>query len=150
MRLKSLLAACSLCLAPMSALADGAVPDYVQIPLASHHFGSWSDDDFNEFNPGLLLTWAERAGGLNYTIGAYKDSKSDAALHVSAAKMWDFGPYTQGGLVLGYIHSFGDGYTGIAPSLQINHRFFFVNIATGYDDGTYGVVGTGLTIPLGK
>lgn len=153
MQLKTSLAALALILAPTLATADGSIaPDVLQIPLASTHFGSWSDSDFNEFNPGLIFTWVERAGDLNYSFGAYKDSKSAAALHVSVAKMWDIAEYTQAGIVGAYIHSTGDGFTGFAPSVQLNHKYLFMNVATGYDDGDgiYGVVGTGITIPLGK
>lgn len=132
--------------------ADGLAPDYAMIPLASHHYGDWGDktgDQFNEFNPGLLLGWEERAGGLNYTVGAYRDSASDTSLHISAAKMWDVAPDTEVGLVGAYVHSFGDGYTGLAPSLQLRYKALFLNAATGYDDGVYGVVSTGIVIPLG-
>ncbi|RPE71064.1 hypothetical protein EDD53_0177 [Pacificibacter maritimus] len=152
MQIKSFFTALSVALAPLAATADGSLaPDVLQIPLASHHFGDWGESsDFNEFNPGVILTWEDRLAGLNYSIGAYKDSKSATALHLSAAKMWDIGQYTQAGIVGAYIHSFGDGYTGIAPSIQLNHKYIFVNVATGYDDDFYGVVGTGITIPLGR
>jgi hypothetical protein len=152
MHLKPLIAALCIGFAPFGAAANGSLlPEVLQIPLASHHFGDWgSSSDFNEFNPGMILTWEERAAGLNYSFGAYKDSKSATALHISVAKMWDIAPYTQLGIVGAYIHSFGDGYTGIVPSIQLNHKYIFVNVATGYDDGAYGVIGTGITIPLGR
>lgn len=152
MQIKTSLKLLALCLVPTQATADSTIaPDVLQIPLASKHFGSWSDKDFNEINPGAIFTWVERAGDLNYSLGVYKDSKSAAALHVSVAKMWDIAEHTQAGIVGAYIHSSGDGFTGFAPSVQLNYKHLFVNVATGYDDdGIYGVVGTGLTIPLGK
>ncbi|SFI54919.1 hypothetical protein [Celeribacter neptunius] len=151
MQIRSLFTALALSLAP-PALADGRAPDYLSIPLASHHYGDWGDktgDRFNEFNPGLMLTWAERAGGLNYTVGAYRDSEADLSVHLSAARMWDIGDQAQAGIVGAYIHSFGDGYRGFAPSLQLNYKYLFVNLANGYDNGVYGVVSTGITLPLG-
>lgn len=151
MQIKPFLTA--LLFAATPAFAGDRAPDYAVLPLASHHYGDWGEedgDDFNEFNPGLLLTWAERAYGLNYTVGAYRDSRSDTSLHLSAAKMWDIGPQAQAGIVGAYIHSFGDGYTGFAPSLQVSYKSVFLNAATGYDDGIYGVISTGIIIPLGR
>lgn len=151
MQIKPALTALLLTASP--ALADGFVPDYAMIPLASHHYGDWGeddDDDFNETNPGLLLTWAERAYDLNYTVGAYRDSQSDTSVHLSAAKMWKIGEHAQVGIVGAYLHSFGDGYTGVAPSIQLSYKYLFLNAATGYDDGVYGVVSTGFIIPIGR
>ncbi|WP_460274619.1 hypothetical protein [Celeribacter sp. ULVN23_4] len=151
MKIKAALTALLLSSSP--ALADGLAPDYAMIPLASHHYGDWGKehgDDFNEFNPGLMLTWADRAYGLDYTVGAYRDSMSDTSVHLSAAKMWDIGEHAQAGIVGAYIHSFGDGYTGFAPSIQVGYKYFFINAATGYDDDIYGVISTGIVIPLGR
>ncbi|AJE48187.1 hypothetical protein [Celeribacter indicus] len=148
----TLRAALAAALSTPLAAADLA-PDYALIPLASHHYGDWGEDDgddFTEFNPGLLFTWAERAGGLNYTFGAYRDSMADVSLHLSAAKMWQIGPYAEAGIVGAYLHSFGEGYTGFAPSLQVNYKHLFINAATGYDDGVYGVVSTGLIFDIGR
>ncbi|NVK46230.1 MAG: hypothetical protein HWE33_07990 [Rhodobacteraceae bacterium] len=151
MQIKALLSALLLTATP--AFADGLAPDYAVLPLASHHYGDWGEDDgddFNEFNPGLMFTWGERAYGLNYTLGAYRDSRSDTSAHLSAAKMWDIGDHAQAGIVGAYIHSFGDGYTGFAPSVQLTYKSLFLNAATGYDDDVYGVISTGFIIPLGR
>ncbi len=149
MQIKPFLTALAFASAPAYATELG--PDYALVPLASHHYGDWGKkhgDDFNEFNPGLMLSWAERAYELNYTVGAYRDSQSDTSVHLSAAKMWDIGKHAQIGLVGAYIHSLGKGYTGVAPSIQLTYKALFLNAATGYDDGIYGVLSTGFIIPL--
>ena len=58
------------------AAAQDMGPDRVYIPLASDHYGDFQGN-MNEFNPGILLTWHDRLGGLDYIAGAFIDSGSD-------------------------------------------------------------------------
>ncbi len=46
-----------------------AGPDRLSILLGSHHIGA--NRDFEEFNPGIALTWDR---GLDYSISAYRNS----------------------------------------------------------------------------
>lgn len=128
------------------------LPDRVSIPTASFHYGDWGDensDDFNETNPGLILTWEERALGLNYSLGAYRDSYSDTTVYASASRMWAITPELHGGVVLAYRNSDGAGFTGFAPSLHFTYRNIFIDVSNSIRDGNiYGVIGVGITFPL--
>ncbi|MGB0901913.1 hypothetical protein [Halocynthiibacter sp.] len=127
-------------------------PDRFSIPLACHHYGKWGaqkKNDFNEDNPGLIMTWENRALELNYSIGAYKDSYSDTTTYLAVSQMWNIHPELQAGIVASYRNSDGNGFTGFAPSLQIIYRNFFLDISHGVNNGDhFGALGLGFTFPL--
>ena len=49
-----------------------ADPDRISILLSSYHVDA--KQDFEQVNPGGFLTWENRMGGLDYSLGAYRNS----------------------------------------------------------------------------
>ncbi|SDD78099.1 hypothetical protein [Ruegeria marina] len=62
-----------------------AGPDQVSVLLGSHHIGATRS--FEEFNPGLFLTWTEAAVShrVDLSVGAFRNSYGDASLALSGA-----------------------------------------------------------------
>lgn len=60
------------------ASAQSLAPDRLYFPLASQHFNmdplDYGVDSWNEFNPGVIVTWENRALTLDYGIGAFYNS----------------------------------------------------------------------------
>jgi hypothetical protein len=130
------------------AAAQDMGPDRVYIPLASDHYGDFQNNQ-NEFNPGILLTWADRLGGLDYTAGAFIDSGSDPAVHLSVAKLWDLNEDLEFGIVGAVVYSLEDNEAYVAPSLQVNYKNVFANFVSWSDSmGSYSVLGLGLKFDL--
>ena len=99
--LRSLLFAASI-LSP--SLAAGAGPDRVSFLLASHHVNP--EEDFEEVNPGLFLTWA---GELNPTLGVFRNSYGEAAPTVTVSRaFWESGDLALAVTAGVAVHS-GDG-----------------------------------------
>ncbi len=68
-----------------------AGPDRVSILLGSHHTEEYA---WEEANPGMFLTWEDASFGLDYSIGAYRNSfgkGSIAALAGLELVSWDQG-----------------------------------------------------------
>lgn len=84
MRLAGLLAASSVALGGVPDQMQ-AGPDQVSILLGSHHVGATRP--FEEFNPGLFLTWTEAAFGerVDLSVGAFRNSYGDGSVAVSGA-----------------------------------------------------------------
>lgn len=128
------------------------IPERVSVPLISFHYGDWGDEDkdsFNEFNPGLILTWENRALGLDYSLGAYRDSYSATTSYAGISYMWEIQSDFHAGISLSYRNSDGDGFTGFVPSLQVSYRNSFATISNGFDNGdSYGVISFGYSFAL--
>jgi hypothetical protein len=60
-----------------------AEPDRVSILLGSAHPGAARS--FEQVNPGVFLTWKDRAFGLDYSVGAYRNSFGRASIAATAA-----------------------------------------------------------------
>ncbi len=60
-----------------------AEPDRVSILLGSAHPGTARS--FEQVNPGVFLTWEDRALGLDYSVGAYRNSFGRASIAATAA-----------------------------------------------------------------
>jgi hypothetical protein len=73
--------ACLALLLPGPALAD---PDRLTLLWGSHHLGS--DLDWQEYNPGLFLTWQDRgAWDLDVSLGIYQNSFDHTSIAAFAA-----------------------------------------------------------------
>ena len=66
----------------MLAVPAHADPDRLSLLLGSAHLGGHG---FDGRNPGLFATWDDRALGLDYSIGAYRNSYGRASLAVTSA-----------------------------------------------------------------
>ena len=136
----------------LAALATPAAadPDRLSILLGSAHPGA--DRAFEQVNPGVFLTWEDRALGLDYSVGAYRNSFGRASIAATAAlpvvEQGRFQLALFGGLALypgngdDFLYHAGD----IVPIAGIQARLGhgFVQVMPG--DGM-AVVAFGLTFP---
>lgn len=148
------------------AFAEGAKPDRLYVPLASHHVNvdppaASGMSSWNEFNPGLIVTWEDRLGTLDYSAGVFLNSYEDVSAMVSVGKMWDVGQVQLGASVI--FADYGDnaqhfdnaiGSTDIVflPAFQVNYRNVFAQIipAPQSNGDTGAVLTAGLTFALGQ
>lgn len=128
-----------------------AGPDRVSILTGSRHIGT--DYPFQEVNPGLFLTWEDRAFGLDYSLGAYRNSFGKLSVAATAAlPLIDrdrFQIALFGGLAIypgdgdKFLISAGDAVP--VAGLQARYGNGFVQIMPG--DGM-AIVAFGLTFPV--
>lgn len=89
-------------LAALLAAPAMADPDRVSILLGSQHLGAALA--FEQVNPGVFVTWEDRALGLDLSVGAYRNSYgrgSVAALAALPVLEWPAGQVAVfGGLAL--------------------------------------------------
>ena len=95
----------ALALVPIAAHADGLAPDRAYIPLTAQHLNidptQFGRTDWNQLNPGVILAWEDRWLGLDYSVGAFKNSFDDTSAYLTTAKFWDLSPDLSAGLVVG-------------------------------------------------
>jgi len=136
------------------AFAGGLLPDRASVLVASHHVNA--SQRFEELNPGLFLTWEDRAFGLDYSLGAYRNSYGRGSVAAFAALpvvRWREGEIS---LSLGAAYYPGNGRTfrlhagDVVPmaGLQLRHRAFLVQVLPSDGRHTAAVVAAGLTFPL--
>lgn len=131
-----------------------ADPDRVSVLLTSHHVAA--KQSFEKVNPGIFLTWEDRAFGLDYSVGAYRNSYGRGSVAgIAALPLWQrdntqvalfagVGLYPKDGRNFG-VHA-GDFVPLVG--IQIRHRNLFLQAMPG--DGKYAaaVISMGLTFPL--
>ena len=63
-------------------------PDRVYVSMASKHVNLTPDHgtEYNEINPGLILSWDNRKYGLSYWFGGIRNSFSTISPYAAAAK----------------------------------------------------------------
>ena len=137
----------------LAALATPVVadPDRVSVLLGSAHPGA--DRTFEQVNPGVFLTWEDRALGLDYSVGAYRNSYGRASIAATAAlPVIDRGQFQLalfGGLALypGNGADFAVHAGDVVPiaGLQARLGHGFVQVMPG--DGM-AVAAFGLTFPI--
>ena len=128
-----------------------ADPDRVSILLGSAHPGA--NVTYEQTNPGIFLTWEDRTLGLDYSVGAYRNSYGRASVAATAAlpviERGEFQAAVFGGLA--FYPSNGDDFAvhagDLVPiaGLQARLGHGFVQVMPG--DGM-AVVTFGLTFPL--
>lgn len=140
------------CLFGTSSLAG---PDRVSILTGSHHIGAAVS--FEEVNPGVFITWEDRAAGLDYSLGAFRNSYgrgSVAALAALPVVSWRSGEVALFGGAALYPR---DGRTfrahlgDVVPvgGVQIRQGNSFVQIMPGDGRVADAVVSFGFTAILG-
>lgn len=133
----------------LSVLPAAAEPDRLSLLLGSSHPGG---QGYEDRTPGLFLTWEER-GGLDLSLGIYRNSFGRAAVAATASLpviRWTGG---QAALFLGAALYPGDGHRFAAHAgdlvplggVQIRHGHHLLQIMPG--DGM-AVVTLGLSFPL--
>ncbi len=143
-------------------------PDRVYITLASRHLNIdptlFGRADWNEFNPGVILTWEDRGQlGLNYSLGLFQNSYADRALFAGIGKTWEI---VESGVKLGFVTGLADygqnarligtqiGSSGwiITGGAQLEYRNIFLQLQPAGPQaggGMGAVLVGGLSIPLG-
>lgn len=138
-------------LASVLATPAMAEPDRVSILLGSRHPGA--SVTYEQVNPGIFLTWEDRAFGLDYSAGVYRNSYGRASVAATAAlpiiERGQFQAAVFGGLALypGNGDDFAVHAGDMVPiaGLQARMGNAFVQVMPG--DGM-AVVSFGLTFPL--
>lgn len=128
-----------------------ADPDRLSVLFGSAHPGARFD--YEAANPGLFLTWEDRALGLDYSIGVFRNSFGGASIAGTAAlplfERGEFQASVFGGVALypGYGDHFAVHAGDLVPmaGLQARYRDGFVQIMPGKD---MAVISLGLTFPL--
>lgn len=130
-------------------------PDRATILLGSKHIGS--SYQFNETNPGLLLTWNLPNDRFAVTGGAYLNSFG--RLSTAAFGSWTF--YRKGrfeaSLLAGVAHYPVDGrrflvsYKDFVPMGGVEARYgnFAAQYYPDFSHGMKGIVSFGIVVPLG-
>lgn len=67
----------------LAATSVSAGPDRLSIMIGSQHINP--SHAFSEINPGIFATWENRALGLDYTAGAYRNSYGRGSVALTAA-----------------------------------------------------------------
>lgn len=149
-----------------AALAEGITPDRLYVPLASYHHNidppaASGMNSWNEFNPGLILTWEDRFATLDYSAGLFLNSYDDVSPMVSVGKLWDVGQVSLGATVM--FADYGDNARFFdntvagsdivfLPAFQVNYRNVFAQVIPApQSNGDTGAVFTaGMTFALGQ
>lgn len=145
MRLTALVLAAVL---PTTALAG---PDRLSILLGSEHFGA--TEDFNEFNPGLFLTWERN---FDYSIGLFYNSYERVSPLVSIGYGWDVAPDVELGVFAALAVYPGDGDRfrfsagDVVPlfGLQARYKNVFAQFIPADGDTVDSLLTVGLTFEL--
>ncbi len=142
--------------------------DRITFPLASRHVNidptNFGRAAWNELNPGVLLTYADRGRlGLDYTFGGFINSYDDFSIYAGVGKEWIIAGDLTFGATIGVANyhdnarliatQIGDSDFIVTGGPTMGYRNLFVQIqpAGRQAGGGYGaVVVTGVTFPLGK
>ncbi|MFN3971237.1 MAG: hypothetical protein ACK4L4_07685 [Gemmobacter sp.] len=134
------------------ARAEG--PDRASILLGSHHAAARAA--FEGVNPGLFLTWENRAG-LDWSVGAYRNSYGRASVAVTVARpliRWRGG---EAGVFAGLAHYPGNGRRfrvsagDVVPlaGVQARHGNLFAQVIPLGGRAARAVATVGVTFDLG-
>lgn len=140
-----------MCLLPSGAVAD---PDRVSLLLGSEHLGATRS--FNEFNPGVFLTWETKT--LDYSVGSFYNSYEGVSALGSVGYNFEIAPHLDVGAfaALAYYPGEGDQFEvsvgDVVPivGLQTRYRQAFVQFIPADGDTVDGLVTFGLTFDLNK
>ncbi|CUJ92042.1 hypothetical protein [Shimia thalassica] len=152
-------------LSATAATAEGLRPDRLYVPLASYHYNltppNPGQTSWNEFNPGLIFTWEDRFGTLDYSVGALLNSYEEVSPMFSVGKFWDVSAKVSLGAVASFVDygdnarhfdvTLGGSNLAVLPALQVNYRNAFMQIVPAPDfNGNSGALfAFGATFALG-
>lgn len=150
--MKALLVSCLLALGLGQPVLAG--PDRISVLIGSRHFGGAGFDDRT---PGLFLTWESR-GGLDLSLGAYRNSYGRASIAATAGlplARWDHGQISA---FIGAAHYPGHGRNfrahlgDVVPigGLQLRHRNWFAQIMPSDGRPVRAVLSFGYSYSLGR
>lgn len=145
----------SICLMTALALwlspAAMANPDRISILLGSEHVNATRD--FQEFNPGVFLTWERQ---LNYSIGLYYNSYEEISPLVSVgydyeiAEDFDIGAFVALAIYPGDGREFRISAGDVVPlaGVQARYKNVFAQFIPADGEGLDGLFTFGLTFAL--
>jgi hypothetical protein len=135
-----------------SAQSDGISPDRFYLSLVSYHAGIepkiFGREQWNEVNPGVVLTWEDRILKLDYSAGLFKNSFDDFSTYFSVSTFF----YTREYLSIGGYLALADygenviyfpatiGSFAAIPGLQINYLNTFVQLQPAPQENNLGGV----------
>ncbi|MEM1074459.1 MAG: hypothetical protein AAF665_01120 [Pseudomonadota bacterium] len=128
-----------------------AGPDRLSVLLGSHHVNATRD--FQEFNPGVFLTWERQ---LNYSVGLYYNSYEEVSPLVSVGKDWEVAPDFDLGVFFAVAVYPGDGDEfrvsagDVVPflGLQARYKNVFTQFIPADGDSVDALFTFGLTFEL--
>ncbi|WP_425045474.1 hypothetical protein [Primorskyibacter sp. S87] len=133
-----------------------AGPDRINILLGSEHLGATRD--FEEFNPGLFLTWTNLMwkNRLDLTVGAFRNSYGDGSAAVSAAyplirtEAWGLELFGALAWYPGNGDQFGHSIGDMVPIAGVQARFHYLYMQAipAGGDGVDATLTLGLTFPV--
>ncbi len=145
------IAALALPIALLLAPPVAADPDRLSVLLGSQHPGA--KRSYEQINPGLFLTWEDRALGLDYSVGLFRNSYGRGSVAATAAlpviERGRFQAALFGGLAVypGNGDNFALHAGDLVPIAGVQARLGpgFVQVMPGED---MAVVAFGMTLPL--
>lgn len=131
-----------------------AEPDRASFLLGSAHPGATRG--FEEFNPGVFLSWEDRGLHLDYSVGAFRNSYGKVAVAAFAGLPLARWPDGQLSLIGGIAHYPGNGRNFSVHAgdfiplvgLQVRHKSAFVQVLPKGDLAAVGVISFGATFDL--
>lgn len=142
----------------LATMASGqdAYPDRAYIPIGSSHAAldaeKYGTEDFEEFNPGLVLSWEDRLFYLDYGAGVFRNSYGNTALTAMVQKSWDVSDDVTVALNVQF-SDYGDNArflpidisdrVGVIPAAMVRYKNVFLQL-----QGPVAVVGA--TFPIGE
>lgn len=143
----------------LSPALAAAGPDRVSILLGSEHFNA--TEDFQEFNPGLFLTWEAQRDFLffdstDFSVGAFYNSYAKVAPNVTVGAAREVAPGLDLGVFAGFALYPGDGdrfrvsVGDVIPlaGFQARYRNVFAQLIPLNGDNADAVLAVGLTFAL--
>ncbi|MEM9576862.1 MAG: hypothetical protein AAF999_07585 [Pseudomonadota bacterium] len=135
-------------LAPTTGVAG---PDRISFLLGSEHVNATRD--FQEFNPGVFLTWERQ---FNYSVGLYYNSYEEVSPIVSVGYDWevaedlDLGAFLALALYPGDGDEFSHALGDVVPlaGLQARYKNVFVQFIPADGDSLDALFTLGLTFEL--
>ncbi len=132
-----------------------AEPDRISILMGSYHVDA--QVPFSGRNPGVFLTWEDR-GGLDWSLGAYRNSYGSAsvaatvALPILAGRNADLSVFAGVALYPNDGREFAVHWGDLVPlgGLQLRTGSFFVQLIPSDGVATDAIVSFGITKPLNR
>ena len=126
------------------------LPDWASFQIGSKHINMNESNvtgaaGFQEFNPGLIVTWGDRWRGLNYSIGNFRNSNNERSTILAVSDLYPIGK----GFFVGWFLGTAD-YGEVARNsklwkldsdwipiggLQLNYRNYYMQVLPANDSG---------------
>ncbi|MEH6773852.1 MAG: hypothetical protein V7668_08010 [Cereibacter changlensis] len=131
-------------------------PDRLSLLIGSAHIDA--SRDYQQINPGVFATWEDRAGGLDYSLGIYRNSydgvsvAGTAALPLFEVASAEVSLLAGAALYPGEGRSFRFHIGDVAAfvGLQIRRDPVFLQVIPGGGSDPAAIISFGITLPIGQ